>query len=510
MEIVACDRHRRRHFDHPLQRIAASIELARKPCFIRCAEMAQESQCRFACDPWRRRLPVLAAFDQQRGARIALRRRRTRSRAAACPRRARRRRRCAPASRAPAPAATPLCCRPAIASGGQGSVIEWRSSRIIDALVQRPQLAGAREVGASAAGLSSTSAVHSRLKSSSTQRDANGSAAIEALVRGDVGEARTTACRAPGGIPSRSSQSSAIAPQTSLPCVSAWSRTCGPARRGEGPDVAECRCCRRAQRARSGNADLDRWRAPAIADDRAGRCTGARVMSAQTRSASRRMNASHCASCSSATHSFGWCACAMWPGSADDRRDRGVVEQRCLGAERYLAEVARAAASASQLGDLAVAVGVEARSRRQARRTRCRCRRDTACIAGSEVARAYGRTSAKSASGSSNGRWRNLEIEAAVARHDVEGRPAVDHARMHRRVRHVVRGVESRRVAEARAHLGQLSDDLAGDLHGVDAVRRQRRMRLVAAHAAAPALLALVRDDEFASRSARRRCSRPA
>ena len=45
--------------------------------------------------------------------------------------------------------------------------------------------------------------------------------------------------------------------------------------------------------------------------------------------------------------------------------------------------------------------------------------------------------------------------------------------------------------------LGEVGDDLAGDLHRVDAVRRQRRMRLVAAHAAAPALLALVRDDEL-------------
>ena len=36
--------------------------------------------------------------------------------------------------------------------------------------------------------------------------------------------------------------------------------------------------------------------------------------SMQTRSASRRMNASQRASCSTLTHSFGWCACAMCPG----------------------------------------------------------------------------------------------------------------------------------------------------------------------------------------------------
>ena len=61
---------------------------------------------------------------------------------------------------------------------------------------------------------------------------------------------------------------------------------------------------------------------------------------------------------------------------------------------------------------------------------------------------------------------------------------------------HVVRGVESAAITEAAAHLGQERHDLAGDLHGVDAVRRQRRVHLVAAHAAAEALLALVRDDQ--------------
>lgn len=33
-----------------------------------------------------------------------------------------------------------------------------------------------------------------------------------------------------------------------------------------------------------------------------------------TRSAKRRMKRSHQASCSSVTHSLGWCAWAMWPG----------------------------------------------------------------------------------------------------------------------------------------------------------------------------------------------------
>ena len=91
----------------------------------------------------------------------------------------------------------------------------------------------------------------------------------------------------------------------------------------------------------------------------------------------------------------------------------------------------------------------------------------------------------------------DLEVELAVARHDVERGAAADDARVDCRVRYVVCVVVLALVAERARDVGEVGDDLAGDLDGVDAERRQRRMRFVSAHAAAPALLALVRDDEL-------------
>ena len=119
-----------------------------------------------------------------------------------------------------------------------------------------PAAARARARGrSSGAGPSSTSAVHSRLKSSSTQREANGSAAIERAIRLDVGERRASACRASGAPPARSSQSLQIAPHTSLPCVSAWIVTRGPgARRFEAPHVRNAGVARLPALEMSGNA----------------------------------------------------------------------------------------------------------------------------------------------------------------------------------------------------------------------------------------------------------------
>ena len=92
----------------------------------------------------------------------------------------------------------------------------------------------------------------------------------------------------------------------------------------------------------------------------------------------------------------------------------------------------------------------------------------------------------------------DLELERAVARHDVERGSAADHADVRRRERDVVRGILALRASRnARARSAIHATMIARDLHGVDALRRQRRMRLVSAHAAAPGLLALVRDDEL-------------
>ena len=161
----------------------------------------------------------------------------------------------------------------------------------------------------------------------------------------------------------------------------------------------------------------------------------------------------------------------------------------------------------AELGDLVAAVRVEAGQRRELIELDMGRRDDTACISGSSVA-AKRLTSAKQRIGIVERQVPELEIEAAVARHDVERRAAADHAGVHRRVRARRTRRRSRRDRETRrAMLREERHDFAGDLHRVDAARRQRRMRLVAAHAAAVAFLALVRDDEAACRSARRRCS---
>ena len=152
------------------------------------------------------------------------------------------------------------------------------------------------------------------------------------------------------------------------------------------------------------------------------------------------MNASQRASCSSATHSFGWCACAMSPGP---HMHRGIIARwnsDGLGAERHLADARACRCILSKRGDRAAVVRVESRQRRQLRRTRCTVAGSTACIAGRKRA-AKRLDVGEERSGSSNGRWRISKSNVAIARHDVERRAATNHADMHRRVGNVVRVV---------------------------------------------------------------------
>ena len=296
-----------------------------------------------------------------------------------------------------------------------------------------------------------------------------------------------------GRIPSRSSRSSAMAPQTSLPCVSAWISTCGPGRAsGERPDVADAAVAGGVAR-EVGKRDLDRWRRRR----RRRRRFAGQAHVAQMRSASRCMNDSQSASCSSDTHSFGWCACSMCPGpqmivaiSLPWNSDASVPNET-------LPQVVRSAAGAPELGDFAAAVRVEAR----ACADKC-VEFDVGVGTTPRASRAASvaakrRTSASSASGSSNGRCRNSKSK-------LQSRGTMLSAVPPRitPVCTVVYGTSYAasnppRSRKRRRHLGQERHDLAGDLHRVDAVRRQRRVRLVAAHAAAAALLALVRDDQL-------------
>ena len=77
---------------------------------------------------------------------------------------------------------------------------------------------------------SSLSAVHSRLKSSSTLRVSDGLLGIEARIGGDVAERERELAAKRASRSRRRSASSTIAPQSSLPCTMAVSMTCGPSR----------------------------------------------------------------------------------------------------------------------------------------------------------------------------------------------------------------------------------------------------------------------------------------
>ena len=206
------------------------------------------------------------------------------------------------------------------------------------------------------------------------------------------------------------------------------------------------------------------------------------------------MNDSQSASCSSAIHSFGWCACSMCPGpqmiaaislpwNSDASVPKETLPRSCDPLQ------ARPSSAISRRS-----VRIEARAGRQGIEFDMGVARHRVHFG--QQRRGKTPDLGKQRIGIVERQVPELEIEAAVARHDVECRPAAYHAGVNRRVGHVVRGVESAAITEAATHLGKEGHDLAGDLHGVDAVRRQRRVHLVAAHAAAEALLALVRDDQ--------------
>ncbi len=161
------------------------------------------------------------------------------------------------------------------------------------------------------------------------------------------------------------------------------------------------------------------------------------------------MNASQRASCSSVTHSFGWCACAMWPGpqmivgiAAPWNSDASVPNDT-------LPWSLRAVAGLAERGDVRFAVRVEAGHRRQRVELDVGVRGDLAHLRqealrvglhlGEERVRIVERQVA------------DLEVELAVARHDVERGAAADDAGVHGRVRDVVGVVERRRGRGTRA-----------------------------------------------------------
>ena len=66
-----------------------------------------------------------------------------------------------------------------------------------------------------------------------------------------------------------------------------------------------------------------------------------------------------------------------------------------------------------------------------------------------------------------------FEIEGAVSRHDIERGTAADHTGVDGCIGYVVRRIEAAAIAKAMRHMREERDDLAGDLHCVDAARCQ-------------------------------------
>ncbi len=109
---------------------------------------------------------------------------------------------------------------------GLGSSIEWMSSRK-SAASTNGRSSRARLNSTLSRGPSSIARVQTRLKSSSTKRDANGLAVSKRWNAATLAKASVSLPRV-GRTPSRSSRSTTIAPQISLPWVSACTMTCGP------------------------------------------------------------------------------------------------------------------------------------------------------------------------------------------------------------------------------------------------------------------------------------------
>src|SRR5207248_7613632 len=122
--------------------------------------------------------------------------------------------------------AIPLSSGPQIITGGLGSSIEWMSRRKSAASTKR-RSSRARPSSTLWRGPSSTSGVQTRLKSSSTKRDAYGLAGSKRENASMLAKARVKVPRT-GRTPRLRSWSTTMAPQISLPCVSALTSTCGP------------------------------------------------------------------------------------------------------------------------------------------------------------------------------------------------------------------------------------------------------------------------------------------
>ena len=196
------------------------------------------------------------------------------------------------------------------------------------------------------------------------------------------------------------------------------------------------------------------------------------------------------ASCASDTHSSGWWAWAMWPGPQITVGIAGVVEPRRLGAERHLA-VAGRPLQARPSAAMSLSPAVSKPGIVDSRSNSMKLSGSTALHLGQGVLRVR-LDFAKELVRIVERQMADLELERAVARHDVERGAAADGARVHGGVGDVVGVVEAARGrgtgAPSLARRETISQAISTALTpwGVSA-----EWRLAAADAATPAFLPL-------------------
>ena len=235
----------------------------------------------------------------------------------------------------------------------------------VGAIVERPQLARTRELARCARAVENLG-VPQPVEVLVEAARGEGIAGVERLVSGSVGEdQRQRAARRPEAAAQqpveRDRAAHFVAVRQRLDRDARRRRASSPKRQTYG-HAGVARGPSRQVRQR----DIDR-REPA---------GGVECHAMQRCCASRSMNASQRASCSRLTHSFGWCACSMWPGPQMTAGIDALWNSAASVPNDTLCVACASLHARPIVGDRVAAVVVEARQRRQVVELDVRCRVD--------------------------------------------------------------------------------------------------------------------------------------
>lgn len=179
-------------------------------------------------------------------------------------------------------------------------------------------------------------------------------------------------------------------------------------------------------------------------------------------------------------------------GAAHHGRDAGVLEDAGLGAEGDQRGARLVSQALGKARDRIVGRGQEARDLADGLEAEAGVGRDL-LHAGLDAARVAAELLLHLLR-IGGGQVAEFVAELGVARHHVVGDAAVELAHAGGAEGHVEAGVARFVAFEALGHVAQLADHPRRHLDRIDRLRRERGMRLLAAHAAAVAVDALVRD----------------